>query len=80
MEYLTPRDGRAIPVDTRANDIWRWQVNFTADLDAVERAARANHYRMISPGIVVEDGQKTTGIMIADPDGHASLMESTPHP
>ena len=24
--------------------------------------------------------QKTTGIMIADPDGHASLLESTPHP
>ncbi len=52
----------------------------TADVDAVMRGARANHYRMISPGIVVEDGQKTTGIMIADPDGHASLLESTPHP
>jgi len=35
---------------------------------------------MISPGIVAEDGRKTTGIMIADPDGHASLMESTPRP
>ncbi len=80
LEYLTPRDGRAMPVDTRANDVWHWQINLTADVDAVERGARANHYRMISPGIVAEDVRKTTGIMIADPDGHASLLESTPHP
>jgi len=80
LEYLAPRDGRAMPVDTRANDVWHWQINLTADVDAVERGARANHYRMISPGIVAEDVRKTTGIMIADPDGHASLLESTPHP
>ncbi len=80
LEYLTPRDGRAMPLDTRANDVWHWQINLTADVDAVERGARANHYRMISPGIVAEDVRKTTGIMIADPDGHASLLESTPHP
>src|SRR5258707_1391879 len=80
QEHLTPRDGRAMPVDTRANDVWHWQINLTADVDAVERGARANHYRMISPGIVAEDVRKTTGIMIADPDGHASLLESTPHP
>ena len=52
----------------------------TADVDAVMGGHRANHYRMISPGIVAEDVRKTTGIMIADPDGHASLLESTPHP
>ena len=79
LEYLTPRDGRALPLDTRANDIWHWQINLTADVDAVERTARASHLRMVSPGVVAEDVQKT-GIMIADPDGHASLLESTPHP
>ena len=41
LEYLTPRDGRALPLDTRANDIWHWQINLTADVDAVERADRA---------------------------------------
>jgi catechol 2,3-dioxygenase-like lactoylglutathione lyase family enzyme len=80
LEYVTPRDGRAMPIDTRTNDVWHWQVNFTADVDAIERDVRANHYRMISPGIVTEDGRKTIGIMIADPDGHTSLLESAPHP
>ncbi len=80
LEYLTPRDGRNIPIDTRANDLWHWQINFTADVEAVENGARANHYRMISPGIVAEDEQKAAGIMIADPDGHVSLLESAPHP
>jgi catechol 2,3-dioxygenase-like lactoylglutathione lyase family enzyme len=80
LEYLTPRDGRPMPADTRANDVWHWQINLTADVDAVERETRADHYRMISPGIVAEDGENTTGIMIADPDGHASLLESAPRP
>jgi catechol 2,3-dioxygenase-like lactoylglutathione lyase family enzyme len=79
LEYLTPRDGRAMPAETRANDVWHWQINFTADVDAVEHETRANHYRMISPGIVADDARKTIGIMISDPDGHASLLESTPH-
>ena len=80
LEYLAPRDGRAMPNDTRANDLWRWQINFSGDVDAVMRGARANHYHLISPGIVAGDGEETAGIMIADPDGHASLLESTPHP
>ena len=78
LEYLSPQDGRAMPADTRANDIWHWQINLNADVDAVDRAARANHYRMVSPGIVTEDPENITGIMIADPDGHVSLLESTP--
>ncbi len=69
-----------MPIDTRANDVWHWQINLTADVDVVMRGARANHYRMISPGIFAEIDQETTGIMIAHSGGHASLLESTPHP
>ena len=50
------------------------------EVNAVLRSARANHYRMISPGILAEDGRESTGIMIADPDGPARLLESTRHP
>ncbi len=71
LEYLTPGDGRAMPADTRANDLWHWQINLSGDVDAVEHSARENHYRMIG---------KSTGIMIADPDGHASLLESARRP
>ncbi|MBM4261737.1 MAG: VOC family protein [Deltaproteobacteria bacterium] len=31
LEYLTPRDGRPAPRDTRANDIWHWQTTLTTD-------------------------------------------------
>ncbi|HSF03581.1 MAG TPA: VOC family protein, partial [Solirubrobacterales bacterium] len=27
LEYLAPSDGRPFPLDTRANDLWHWQVN-----------------------------------------------------
>ena len=27
LEYLTPRTGRAIPLDTQADDLWYWQIN-----------------------------------------------------
>ena len=76
LEYLTPHDGRAMPPDTQANDVWRWQINLSGEITAVEREARTKHYRMISPGIIADDTRKTTRIMIADPDGHSSLLES----
>lgn len=31
LEYLAPRDGRAIPTDTRPGDLWFWQINFRSD-------------------------------------------------
>lgn len=27
LEYLAPRDGRPIPADSRASDLWHWHVN-----------------------------------------------------
>jgi len=32
LEYLAPRTGRPMPVDTQANDDWYWQVNVTANV------------------------------------------------
>lgn len=69
LEYLTPRTGRAMPLDTHANDLWHWQINFSADIEESERRIRANHYSMVSPGVVPDEG-----LMITDPDGHASLL------
>lgn len=30
LEYLAPRGGRPMPADTRPNDIWFWQINFSS--------------------------------------------------
>jgi len=38
LEYLTPRDGRPMPADARANDLFYWQTRFdTADADRAVR-------------------------------------------
>jgi catechol 2,3-dioxygenase-like lactoylglutathione lyase family enzyme len=68
LEYLAPRTGRAMPVDTRANDDWHWQVNVGADVEAADRRAREARYHYVSPGPI--DRQ----LMIRDPDGHALLL------
>ena len=70
LEYLAPRTGRPMPLDTHANDLWHWQINFSADIRKSERLIRANHYPMISPGVIAA----AQALMITDPDGHASLL------
>jgi catechol 2,3-dioxygenase-like lactoylglutathione lyase family enzyme len=82
LEYLAPRDGRPFPEDTRANDLWHWQVNLvTADLAATAAPLRAGHDPLVSPGAVdlPENGLGLRqGLMARDPDGHAMLLIERP--
>jgi catechol 2,3-dioxygenase-like lactoylglutathione lyase family enzyme len=71
LEYLAPRTGRPMPVDTQANDLWHWQVNLTADVADADRAVRAGHYAYVSPGPVALHGAAGTALLARDPDGHA---------
>ena len=74
LEYLAPRTGRPMPVDTQSNDDWHWQVNVTAAIDAGDQAIRRGHYRYVSPGPVVLGD--FTGLLIRDVDGHAVMMSA----
>jgi catechol 2,3-dioxygenase-like lactoylglutathione lyase family enzyme len=78
LEYLSPRDGRPFPPDTRASDLWHWQINLrTADADPAAQASRAGHARLVSPGLVHLPDKHlgfTEGLMARDPDGHALLL------
>lgn len=76
LEYLAPRTGRPMPVDTRANDLWHWQVNFAAgELGAPDAAARARHASYVSPGVVaVDESARGEALMLRDPDGHAAAF------
>jgi catechol 2,3-dioxygenase-like lactoylglutathione lyase family enzyme len=80
LEYLAPRNGRAMPADTRGNDIWHWQINWSSDVDRAEKAVRSDHDTMISPGVILlgssagHTALQTTAMSIADPDGHASVL------
>lgn len=78
LEYLAPADGRPMPQDTRVADLWHWQINMrSAEPEAVWRRSR-HAATLISPQAVSFADQAAgfrTGIMMRDPDGHATLVQ-----
>jgi len=75
LEYLSPRDGRAFPLDEHSNDlVHRATVLFTQDPEAAAIQVTAAHSRLVSSGVVVNHTQElefTKGFLVRDPDGHA---------
>jgi len=75
LEYLTPRDGRPIPADERANDIvHRETILIALDVEAAAQNFSANNTRFVSSGLVVNPIQQSgtrKAFIIRDPDGHA---------
>ena len=72
LEYLTPRDGRPIPTDARANDLFHWQTLLVARAEALP--ALEKQLVLISPGPVTLPNSALgfrVGLNVADPDGHA---------
>jgi catechol 2,3-dioxygenase-like lactoylglutathione lyase family enzyme len=81
LEYLAPRTGRSMPVDTLSTDIWNWHIDMRADVAQVDAAVRKQHYRDVSSGPIrlSPDSRQAlhleSGLMVRDPDGHASFIE-----
>jgi len=75
LEYLTPRDGRPAPPDTRPNDLVHWYTTLAAsDAEAVARALRGSVCPALSPGVIPLVDRAlgfTKGFLARDPDGHA---------
>lgn len=70
LEYLAPRDGRPIPADTKASDLWYWQINLrTADPAKLEPRFRKATTRLPHAALGF-----SSGLIVRDPDGHASLL------
>jgi catechol 2,3-dioxygenase-like lactoylglutathione lyase family enzyme len=82
LEYLAPRDGRPFPSDTRASDLWHWQINLrTTDIDPAFDTLRDGRAGFISPGLTQlpdDDLGFAKGLMTRDPDGHALLLMEQP--
>ena len=78
LEYLTPRDGRLRPVDSKANDLLHWQTTVVAsDVDALASKLREAHVRFVSSSVVVMTKEKagfSKGALVSDPDGHDLLL------
>ena len=53
LEYLTPRNGRPMPVDERANDLIHWQTRvITSYAEEASQALRLSKVPFISSGVV----------------------------
>ena len=80
LEYLTPRDGRPYPADSRANDLVHWHtIVATSSPEAVYRALLVGRYPLISPGVVaLPNGPPgyREAFLARDPDGHALQFRS----
>lgn len=75
LEYLTPRDGRSIPLDARSDDLAHWETTLVVnDANAAAQKLQAGGYTFVSSG-VVEMPKPTLGFrkgfLVRDPDGHA---------
>ncbi|HEX5606831.1 MAG TPA: VOC family protein [Candidatus Binatia bacterium] len=74
LEYLSPRNGRPAPKDTRANDIWHWQTMLrTGNAEKTFRKLNRGSGRAVSSGIAEiseADFGFTKGFLARDPDGH----------
>ena len=75
LDYLTPTDGRPMPSDTRANDLWHWQTAMRVGrADAAAEKLKAARSRFVSPGVAAIPDQAlgvSKGFLVRDPDGHA---------
>ena len=75
LDYLTPRDGRPLPLDARSNDLWHWQTTLVVkDAVAIAQKLRMSNTTFISPSVVEIPGQVLgfkKGFILRDPDGHA---------
>jgi catechol 2,3-dioxygenase-like lactoylglutathione lyase family enzyme len=74
LEYLTPRDGRPTPPDTRANDLWHWQTALhIGHAEAAAEKLKVRRARFVSPGVTTIP-DRALGInkafLVRDPDGH----------
>jgi catechol 2,3-dioxygenase-like lactoylglutathione lyase family enzyme len=75
LDYLTPRNGRPTPVDSRANDLWHWQTAMRVGrADVAAEKLKAGRVRFVSPSIVTIPDRAlgiNQGFLVRDPDGHA---------
>jgi catechol 2,3-dioxygenase-like lactoylglutathione lyase family enzyme len=78
LEYVTPRDGRSRPSESKSNDVLNWSTTLeTSDVDGITQKLRGEHVRFVSSKVIVVPKGKTgfhKGVLVADPDGHTMLL------
>ncbi|MGV2828723.1 VOC family protein [Myxosarcina sp. GI1(2024)] len=74
LEYISPANGRPMPDDSHANDLWHYHTTMEVeDLERMSAELKNQKVRFISSGIVELPSNElgfTRGLAIADLDGH----------
>ena len=78
LEYLSPRDGRPMPMNERAIDLVHWQTKLvTSDVRQATDSLRSAKVHFISPWAVALPDAKLgfhAGVLVRDPDGHVMQL------
>src|SRR5262249_42736326 len=80
LEYLSPRDGRPMAADEKANDLIHWQTGLVVqDVSSTVSSLRTGKFAFVSPGVITFPEKSLgleKGLLVRDPDGHVmELME-----
>lgn len=76
LEYLEPRDGRSLPIDTRPNDLLSWQTTLVVN-DVKAIAQQLKRSQLVSSNVVTIPEQTLgfkRGLLVRDPDGHVMRL------
>lgn len=78
LEYITPRDGRKVPANAKANDLWRWHIRLrTGYLSETAARLKSRKTPFASTDMVTFPKEPLgfpRGFSSTDPDGHALLI------
>jgi catechol 2,3-dioxygenase-like lactoylglutathione lyase family enzyme len=78
LEYLSPRDGRSIMSDERANDLSHWQTKLlVGNIQGSARSLFSARYTFVSSGVVELSGPSlgfAKSFLVRDPDGHVMQL------
>jgi catechol 2,3-dioxygenase-like lactoylglutathione lyase family enzyme len=78
LDYLTPRDGRPLPTDEKANDLMHWHTRLvTLTAHAAAQRLRLGAYAFVSSGPVSLQQPQLgckKAFLVRDPDGHVMLF------
>src|SRR5919106_3008453 len=78
LEYLAPRDGRPIPADARASDLFHWQTTLIVNTtESFAKRLLAENSRFVSSGVVTLSDKNfgfSKGLLARDPDGHVIAL------
>jgi catechol 2,3-dioxygenase-like lactoylglutathione lyase family enzyme len=78
LEYLAPRNSKPFPADSKANDLWHWQMTFvTKKASNVHLLLQRDKFNFISSGVIQVTNDLFNfkkGFLVRDLDGHAARI------